>query len=890
VATGLRARLVSGTLAMAIAGPLTYAWVSAHGLSGSHLELSSGGAWLASPTQGLVTLIDGASEQVVGSVRVPGWRPGDALSVVQSGSSAYMVDGTQGTVSRVDGASYEVSRAVAFADPARSGPGVTVYAGRSGTYVVDGQREIASTVDPVTLAVRQQLALAARPGPGQSIVDDDGRLWAVDDRVLVWFDGGGQHVKQGVAGPRSRLVLVGGAPVLVDPSRGQVGELGADGTVGRWSCLRTGADSGLLGSAALGRVLAVLPDTGTLVAAGDGHERCGESVVVGKPGDRFGSLAEAAGFVLVPDQTSGRTLVVDMTARQVVADLDVVPPGQRLELLAKDGIVFWNNLDGDEAGVIHFDGQRWTTGRDLHKFDRGNGGAQILAPNQQGKPGQSGAPKPPGRRPPGQQPPGQQPPGQQPPGQQPSGQPTAPAPAPGQAPTAPAPGEQPAPPPVPNPTSPGGTGPSQPAGTSPSPAPVTVTITSDPVGHGPAGDPVSFTVAAAGAAIVSASWDFGDQATGTGITVPHTYRDVRAFTVRVHATVAGGRAGDGTLTFTSDPRPTPTPIQPTLACGQTITTNVTLNVDLQCTGTAVTFGVDGISLDLGGHTITGNGNGDGILIPDGRANDAVSNGTVNGFGTSVHGLGISNVAISELTTNTGMVFGGLGTGYNGVTLDVVHVTGGVNASASGGRNLTITNSSVTGGPVNFGGDNPGPFTVQRTDLTNSSISFSESNGGQVRDSQLTNTNVSYGAGSANGVVSGNTLVGSVINWGESDGGTIDNNTLSDKSRIEVANSDNLKVTRNQITGSSVDGMQLQWSGAPPADVEISGNTVHDSLGAGIHILPNGVSQILVANNHTAGSGEFGILVSPPSAGPGTVRDGGGNTAEERLGCQGVTCA
>jgi hypothetical protein len=877
VATGLRARFLSGTLAAAIAGPLTYAWVSAHGLPGTRTELSSGGAWLASPTQGLVTLIDGASEQVVGSVRVPGWRSGDALSVVQSGSSAYMVNGTQGTVSRVDGASYEVSRAVAFADPARSGPAVTVYAGRSGTYVVDGQREIASTVDPVTLAVRQQLALAARPGPGQSVVDDGGRLWAVDDRVLVWFDGAGQHVKQGVAGPGSRLVLVGGAPVLVDPGRGQVGRLGGDGTVARWSCLRTGADSGLLGSAALGRVLAVLPDTGTLVAAGDGDERCGESVPVGKPHDRFGPLVEAAGFVLVPDQTSGRTLVVDMTARQVVADLDVVPPGQRLELLAKDGIVFWNNLDSDEAGVIHFDGQRWTAGRDLHKFSRGDGGAQILAPNQQGKPqpGQSGAPKPPAQRPPGQQPPGQQPPGT--------------GAAPGQSPTPPAPGQQPLPPSAPNPpTAPGGTGPSQPGSTStsPRPDPVPLTITSDPPGHGPAGDPVSFTVAAAGAAIVSASWDFGDQATGTGITVPHTYRDVRAFTVRVEATVAGGRTGTTTTTFTADPRPTPTPIQPSLACGQTITTDVTLNVDLTCTGTGVIFGADGISLDLGGHTVTGAGNGDGILIPDGRANDAVSNGTVNGFATSVHGFAISNVAISDLTTNTGMVFGGAAGAYNGVTLDVVHVTGGVNASANGGRNFTITNSSVTDGPVNFGGDNPGPFTVQLTDLTNSGISFSESNGGQILDSRLTNSDISYGAGSAGGVVRGNTLDGSVINWGESNGGTIDNNTLANGSRIEVRNSDQLKVRGNQITDSDVDGMQLQWN-APPGDVEISANTVRHSLGAGIHILPNGPAQITVANNHTFDNGEFGIVVPKGS----TVIDGGGNTSVRNPGgCQGVVCS
>jgi hypothetical protein len=47
------------------------------GYRASRVDLSGGGAWLASVQQGLLTLIDGASEQVVGSLPVSGAGPGD---------------------------------------------------------------------------------------------------------------------------------------------------------------------------------------------------------------------------------------------------------------------------------------------------------------------------------------------------------------------------------------------------------------------------------------------------------------------------------------------------------------------------------------------------------------------------------------------------------------------------------------------------------------------------------------------------------------------------------------------------------------------------------------------------------------------------------------------
>jgi hypothetical protein len=380
--TGLLGRSLAGGLAAVAVLPLAFVLGRADGLPGTRTPLAGGGAWLASPAQGLLTLIDGPSEQVIGSVRVPVGRPGEDFTAVQAGASAYLVLGRAGTVSRVDGRTYEVAKPVAFARPGAAGT-LQVHAGATATYVVDGERRLASEIDPTTLRVRDTLTLAARPGAGQSVVDGAGRLWVVDDGGLSWFDGAGKHVSPDVGGAAARLVLVRGRPVLVDLARRRVGRLSDRGAVAAWSCLdlRAGEHAELLGSTSTGRVLAAVPATGVLVVSGDGDDDCGRGVVVGAPGDDFGPLVEQSGYALVPDRTSGRTAVVDLAARQKVTDLSMgIKPGNRLELIAKDGLVFYNDLDGDRAGVLRFDGRDWSVGPVLHKYRTGKGGDRILTP------------------------------------------------------------------------------------------------------------------------------------------------------------------------------------------------------------------------------------------------------------------------------------------------------------------------------------------------------------------------------------------------------------------------------------------------------------------------------------------------------------------------------
>jgi PASTA domain len=378
--SGMRVRWVAGVAAAAVvvAG---MALLGDDGYVASHPELTSGRAWLASPTQGLVTLVDGASEDVVASVR-PGASGGAAadFSVVQAGSNAYVLDAATGSVSRVDGGTYAVSAPIQFG----TGKALSLLAGGPGLFVVDGARRTASVTDPKTLRVRRKLTLAAQPRPGQSVVDSTGRLWVVDSSGVSTFDTDGKKVWPDLGGAGSRLVLVQGQPVLIDPARSRLGRLRPDGGVVSWACLDLtgGDDFQLLGSSSDPYVYAAVRGTGTLLVAAVTGGDCGIGLDVGKPGDTFGALAEAGGYVFVPDRSTGHAIVLDTAARQVVADLPVLDPGRKLELIAKDGVVFYNDLGGDRAGVLRLVGERWVAGKSLRKFRAGELGEQaVLAVN-----------------------------------------------------------------------------------------------------------------------------------------------------------------------------------------------------------------------------------------------------------------------------------------------------------------------------------------------------------------------------------------------------------------------------------------------------------------------------------------------------------------------------
>jgi hypothetical protein len=71
--------------------------------------------------------------------------------------------------------------------------------------------------------------------------------------------------------------------------------------------------------------------------------------------------------------------------------------------------------------------------------------------------------------------------------------------------------------------------------------------------------------------------------------------------------------------------------EPALACGQLVTTDVTLTADLLgCPGDGLIVGASDVTVDLNGHSITGSDAGAGVLIGSAK-NVSVINGSIRGF-------------------------------------------------------------------------------------------------------------------------------------------------------------------------------------------------------------------------------------------------------------------
>jgi parallel beta-helix repeat protein len=78
----------------------------------------------------------------------------------------------------------------------------------------------------------------------------------------------------------------------------------------------------------------------------------------------------------------------------------------------------------------------------------------------------------------------------------------------------------------------------------------------------------------------------------------------------------------------------------TVTCGTTLTASTTLSADLVgCPGTALVIGADGITVDLGGHTISGtNAAGGEGIASDGHSNVRIVGGRITDF--RLNGVGI----------------------------------------------------------------------------------------------------------------------------------------------------------------------------------------------------------------------------------------------------------
>ncbi|GGU32218.1 hypothetical protein GCM10010178_25470 [Lentzea flava] len=329
------------------------------------MRMLSGAVWLASGPVGEATLVDGASAEV--KAHVPVAVPGTALSVTHhQDGAAFVLNGKTGALSRIDTATEQVSRPASVLPES---DGLVLLPSPDALRVVDVHSGAVAAVDPATLARRgepEHLAGAVRPG--SVVADGLGRVWAIDEATgdLVWLDRG-QRRSRATATRSGLLAITQGLPALVDPEHGTAELINPQTGAVRRSLrpdLRAGDAVVVSGSADRSRLLIAVRTRGELISCTFGTGSCAKPVQVGSPGAELGAPVEVGDHAVVPDHSTGQATIVDLATSRVVAQRALFERPTAFELIARDGIVFFNDPNSNKAGVLDL----WGTVRTITKY------------------------------------------------------------------------------------------------------------------------------------------------------------------------------------------------------------------------------------------------------------------------------------------------------------------------------------------------------------------------------------------------------------------------------------------------------------------------------------------------------------------------------------------
>ncbi len=322
-------------------------------------------------------------------------------------------------------------------------------------------------------------------------------------------------------------------------------------------------------------------------------------------------------------------------------------------------------------------------------------------------------------------------------------------------------------------------------------------------------------------------------------------------TMTVALTIApGARAAD------------PDPARPGvvfLDCGETVgnepeeLVDFKLGNNLICTtGDALTLdpAADGITIDLDGHRISGDGGGgeDGIVFPPGADNIEVKNGVVVGFdhGALVQGAG---------NTLRNMFF----VDNNGDSVQI-----------SGDANTLTESTSVRGGNV-FLIETAQANTIIASRFIDDSVVASATDLTAIQDNVFYAGSVNLAVGTDGSV--GNQIVGNTFNapataavtisGDTSDSNVIDGNTVigAGTRGIDYNDGDSAQITNNVVRASAQDGIELRGSAT---GATITGNTSSANTDDGIGIGAQATSA-QIADNVTNENGDNGIEAAAGSA-------------------------
>jgi hypothetical protein len=284
------------------------------------------------------------------------------LEVVQTRSGdVFVVNDDTGEVTRIDTGTMTPAQKRQESGKDESGKDkVDVLSTGESTYLIDRQHSKVQEVDPKTLMTERTVDVPGRID--DAAVDDAGNCWVLDGkrgRLQRIVDGQGAGEVAVGSGRGMRLTLVGGHPVVVEPTSGQVVRVDGNHAVpaahlpvslGRQVEVNAPTAAGSTAWLAVrsrGELVSVDVDTGRWRPL---------SLNVTEGAD-LGPPVAAFGRVYVPDYTDRLVLVVDASSMKRLQDVEVPGHSPQFQLFLRNGKVWANDPYDQKGRVIGSDGR-----------------------------------------------------------------------------------------------------------------------------------------------------------------------------------------------------------------------------------------------------------------------------------------------------------------------------------------------------------------------------------------------------------------------------------------------------------------------------------------------------------------------------------------------------
>ena len=264
--------------------------------------------------------------------------------------------------------------------------------------------------------------------------------------------------------------------------------------------------------------------------------------------------------------------------------------------------------------------------------------------------------------------------------------------------------------------------------------------------------------------------------------------------------------------------------------------NYFLTKNLTATSTCIVIGSEGVSLDMRGHTITGNGTGDGISDGGGSFESmAIANGTIQRFNVGI-GLDTSCCVVirnvdSSKNTSTGILVGHCCSTLDSVSANNNGTVGIVTNDCCYTLNNVTVNKNGPGGGIVAGGN--GCCTT----LFNGTVSGNKGPG-LFMEGCCSFLISSFVSGNTGDGVDMNDCCNFVVNSGVS---------LNTGKGISLIESDNL-VSNTDVSSNGSDGISLGGSSNQIANSKATSN---GGFGANVGC-PGAITGLNTKNNTSGG--------------------------------------